>query len=65
MENRHKLEVENLITFSRYFQTDDDCYRYLSDIKLSNGYTCKKYGHTNYGKGQKLYSRRCAKCNYY
>jgi ribosomal protein L37E len=56
----------NSIEFNRYFQTDEDCYRYLSDIKwsLESPYRCKKCGHNKYGKGKQSYSRRCAKCNY-
>lgn len=64
MDKREKFEGVNSITFNRYFQTDEDCYRYLSDVKWPNGYACKKCGHSKYGKGKKPYSRRCAKCNY-
>jgi len=64
--NRKQYIGVNSIEFNRYFQTDDDCYRYLSAIKWSSEspYKCKKCGHTKYGKGKKPYSRRCAKCNY-
>ena len=66
MENREKYTGVNSIEFNRYFQTDEDCYRYLSAMKrtLDNPYKCKKCGHIRYGKGKKPYSRRCAKCNY-
>lgn len=66
MENREKYTGVNSIEFNKYFQTDEDCYRYLSDIKWSieSPYKCKKCGHTKYGKGKKPCSRRCAKCNY-
>lgn len=66
MENRKQYIGVNSIEFNRYFQTDEDCYRYLSAIKWSSEspYKCKKCGHTKYGKGKKPYSRRCAKCNY-
>ena len=66
MEPREKYIGVNSIEFNRYFQTDEDCYRYLSAIKWASDspYQCKKCGHTKYGKGKKLYSRRCAKCNY-
>lgn len=66
MENRKQYTGVNSIEFNKYFQTDEDCYCYLSDIKWSSEspYKCKKCGHTNYGKGKKPYSRRCAKCNY-
>ena len=66
MEKRDKFEGVNSITFNRYFQTEEDCYRYLSDIKWSSDrpYKCKKCGHLKFGKGKKPFSRRCAKCNY-
>jgi hypothetical protein len=66
VEIRKQYTGVNSIEFYRYFQTDEDCFRYLSEIKWSseNPYKCKKCGHTKYGKGKKPYSRRCAKCNY-
>jgi len=66
VEKRDKFEGVNSIEFHRYFQTDDDCYRYLSAVKwgLEKPYSCKKCGHTKYGKGKQPFSRRCAKCNY-
>ena len=56
----------NSIKFNKYFQSDEDCYRYLSEIKwqLSGSYSCKKCGHSKFGKGKQSYSRRCTKCNY-
>ena len=50
--------------FYSRFQSDDDCYKYLADIKWENGYICRKCGHTHYYKGEKPYSRRCSKCKY-
>lgn len=66
MDNRNKFKGVNSIKFNRYFQSDDDCYRYLSEVKwsVSNPYRCKKCGYLKYGKGKKPFSRRCTKCNY-
>jgi hypothetical protein len=66
MDTRNKFEGVNSIKFNRFFQSDDDCYRYLSEIKWDVGhpYTCKKCGYLKYGKGKKPFSRRCTKCNY-
>jgi hypothetical protein len=64
MKAREKYTGVMSIDFNRYFQADEDCYRYLSDIKWESGYICKKCGHLKYGKGKRPYSRRCAKCNY-
>jgi len=64
METRGKFTGVNSIRFNRQFQTDEDCYKYLSDIKWQSGYICKKCGHTKYYKGVKPYSRRCMRCKY-
>ena len=65
METRERFIGVNSIKFNRHFQSDEDCYRYLSEIKwISEDYQCKRCGYTKYGKGKKPYSRRCTKCNY-
>jgi hypothetical protein len=64
MQTREQFIGVNSIKFNRYFQTDEDCYRYLSEIKWSEGYQCKKSGHTKYYRGVKPYSRRCMRCKY-
>lgn len=55
--------VESIKFYSR-FTTDEACLEYLSAIKWSDGYRCKKCGHTNYCKGRSPYSRRCTRCKY-
>ena len=64
MEPRTTFTGVNSIKFNRYFQSEEDCYRYLSAIKWLSDYCCKRCGYTKYGKGKKPYSRRCTKCNY-
>ena len=64
MEAREKFTGLNSIKFNRQFQTDENCYEYLSKIKWQSGYTCKKCGHAKYYKGVKPYSRRCMRCKY-
>jgi len=65
MKSREQFTGVNSIKFNSIFQSDEDCYRYLSEIKWSSeNYHCRRCGHTKYGKGKKPYSRRCAKCNY-
>ncbi|MFI3320945.1 MAG: hypothetical protein R3Y50_00270 [Rikenellaceae bacterium] len=54
----------NLIKFNRYFQSDDDCCKYLADVKLADGYVCRKCGHMQYYRGSKSHSCRCMKCKY-
>lgn len=62
MEKRDKFTGMNSIKFNRYFKTDEDCQKYIADIKWEQGYSCKKCGNTKYIKGSKPYNRRCLKC---
>jgi ribosomal protein L37E len=65
MKSREQFTGLNSIKFNSFFQSDEDSYRYLSEIKwLSEIYHCRRCGHSKFGKGKKPYSRRCAKCNY-
>ncbi len=48
--------------FSRRFQTNESCLRFLSSIKWKDGFICSNCGHINYCKGKKQYSRRCTRC---
>ncbi|HEY8782525.1 MAG TPA: IS1595 family transposase [Mucilaginibacter sp.] len=54
----------NIIEFSERFATDDDCRKYLSEIKWKNGYQCGKCGHTRYYEIKKVGSRQCIHCKY-
>lgn len=62
MEKRDKFTGMNSIKFNQYFRTDDDCRKYIADIKWEQGYSCKNCGSTKYIKGSKPYHRRCLKC---
>ncbi len=64
MEQRDRFKGVNSIKFYNRFQSDEDCYKYLADIKWENGYVCKKCGNTHYCKGSKPYSRRCCRCKF-
>jgi len=65
MNERIQFKGVNSIKFHNAFSTDEDCYRYLADIKWSDtGFLCKKCGHTKYFKGIKPFSQRCMKCKY-
>jgi transposase-like protein len=52
---------ENLVEFTERFKTDDDCKEYLSSIKWSEGYTCRRCEHTN-ATIRKDFSRCCTRC---
>lgn len=64
MNQRNQFIGVNSIKFHNTFSTDEDCYRYLSEIKWDTGYQCKKCGHTKYYNGVRPFSRRCMKCKY-
>lgn len=54
----------NSIKFNNAFLSDDDCYRYLADVKWVDGYVCRKCVNFKHYKGVKPFSRRCMKCKY-
>ncbi|MCF0195631.1 MAG: IS1595 family transposase [Bacteroidaceae bacterium] len=55
----------NSIKFYKRFDSDDSCYKYLSDVKWGGDtFVCKKCGNTHYCKGRSPYSRRCTRCKY-
>lgn len=53
---------KNLIEFAEYFKTDEDCKKYLAEIKWKDGYKCRKCGHTK-SQIRKDYSRTCNLCS--
>lgn len=59
-----KYKSLTIFEFQEKFKNDEDCLEYLSNIKWSNGFTCKKCGHGNYCQGNGKYTRQCTSCNY-
>jgi len=57
------LEVD-FDEFSKIYPDRETCFKYLSELKWENGYSCRKCGNTNYLSGHLPYSRRCTKCRY-
>ena len=53
---------QNLIEFIGRFNTDEKCIEYLSEIKWSKGYKCRKCKHIGF-QIRKDYSRTCNLCN--
>jgi hypothetical protein len=49
----------SLFDFQTQFSTDEDCLKYLSDLKWSLGFQCKKCKHIRYCKGIKAFDRQC------
>lgn len=64
MEIRGTFAGVNSIKFNRFFKTDDDCAKYIAEIKWEQGYSCKRCGNEKFFKGSKPYYRRCLKCKY-
>lgn len=62
MESRFKSL--SIFEFQKLFPDTESCLKYLSGIKWTEGYKCRKCGHHHYCKGLKLYDRQCSRCNY-
>lgn len=52
------------LEFSKRFLNDEDCYKYLMDLKWSKGYKCSRCENPKAVKGKKWYYKRCNKCMY-
>ena len=53
---------QNLIEFAERFQSDEDCKKYLSELKWEKGYSCRKCGHKKFQIRKDL-SRICNICS--
>ncbi len=62
MEERFKSL--SLFEFQTRFPDEDKCVEYLSELKWSAGYSCKRCGHAHYCKGNSPYDRQCTRCRY-
>jgi two-component system, sensor histidine kinase LadS len=58
------LHQIDFIEFSKSYPDKEACYKFLADLKWTNGYKCRKCGHEKYCQGPALFSRRCTKCTY-
>jgi hypothetical protein len=54
----------SIFEFTQKFATDEDCCKYLEELKWKNGYSCTKCGHNHYVKGKKETNRRCQSCHF-
>lgn len=50
--------------FQEAFPTEDACYKFIDDLKWSEGFVCKKCGNTKYITGNGPFARKCTKCTY-
>lgn len=53
---------QEVIEFSKRFQSDLDCKKYLAELKWKSGFTCRKCGHQG-SQIRKDYARTCNKCS--
>lgn len=62
---RNIFKGVNSLKFYNQFNSEDPCYKYLSEIKWDgDSFVCKKCGNTHFCKGRSPYSRRCTRCKY-
>jgi hypothetical protein len=54
---------QNLLEFSDWFKTDEDCKEYLAEIKWEGGFECRKCGHKR-SQVRKDFSRTCNICSH-
>lgn len=54
---------QNLLEFTDRFKTDEDCRAYLAEIVFSDGFKCRKCGHSKC-QIRKNHSRTCNKCSH-
>jgi transposase-like protein len=59
-----KFEGENILKFTDRFPDDYACLQYLSELKWSDGYKCKKCGHTKHTIRKKNLARDCNRCHH-
>ncbi len=50
--------------FKDKLQTQEDCYRFLAELKWSSGYSCNRCNYEKYIKGKQPFSKRCSKCGF-
>ncbi len=51
-------------TFKDKSQTQEDCHRFLAELKWSSGYSCNRCNPEKYIKGKQPFSKRCSKCGF-
>jgi two-component system, sensor histidine kinase LadS len=67
LENK-ALDLRSLFTtmdtsrFKEVFESNEKCLQILAEAKWKDGFTCRKCGSNNFGKGKSPYARRCTRC---
>ncbi|MFD2967724.1 transposase [Sphingobacterium bambusae] len=58
------FKQEDLDIFVRLSKDNRLCYKFLSELKWSEGFHCSRCKGISYIKGKKIHSRRCRNCGY-
>lgn len=58
-------EHKTLESFRKSFGTEEECLKAIAEDKWSEGFVCRKCGHTHYCEGKTPFSRRCTRCKTY
>lgn len=61
---RGLLKALSFDEFVKTFPDESACFRFIDELKWSNGFTCYKCGNHKYLKGNDPFARRCTKCQY-
>jgi hypothetical protein len=64
LDNRATFAGVNSIKFNQHFKTEEDCLKYIGEIKWERGYKCRRCSNERFIKGAKPYHRRCLKCKH-
>ena len=64
MAGRNIFRGVNSIKFHQRFKDDNDCLKYLAEVKWLNGYQCNRCKNDKFGKGKNIHNKRCIKCRY-
>ena len=59
-----KFKGENILEFANMFPDDRSCLAYLSEQKWSDGFICKKCGHSKFTIRKKNLARDCNRCHH-
>lgn len=57
-----KFKSLSIFAFQSKFPDAESCYKYLSELKWKNGYTCPACSNNKYCKGIRKYDRQCTRC---
>lgn len=62
MKEMDIFKGQGIIEFSQRFKTEEDCKKYLSELKWNQEFICRKCGHQG-SQIRKDFSRTCNKCS--